>query len=523
MPTRTQAQTRTPRDEAKHRAVMAVLPALLVTILLAFLDNMIVSTALPRIVGELGGVDHLAWVITAYILTMTVSTPLYGKLGDLYGRKRLFVFAIVVFLIGSALCGMATTMPQLIGFRAIQGLGAGGLMVGVLAIIGDLVSPRDRGKYQGYFAALMAVATIGGPLIGGFITDNLSWRWAFYVNIPIGILALALVLARLHLPVVHRPHRVDWLGAGLLTVAITSLVLLTTWGGNQYAWGSAMIIGLGLLAAVTAAAFVAVERRVEEPILPLSLFANRNFTLSAAMGFFVGFAMFGATAFLPLYQQTVQGASATSSGLLLLPLMLGLMSMSVVSGQVISRTGRYRAFPIFGGAAMIIGMVLLAQLDVGTSTLRSSLFMLVLGIGIGSVMQVTMLLAQNSVEQRDMGVASSTSTFTRSIGGAFGVAIFGAIFSAQLSSGLASAGEGAAGLAGGAGQIDPATLDALPPAVLGGVLDAIAGATSSVFGWAAISAVAVFALALGLKAVPLRGDDDAPVGAARDAVLESVA
>ena len=520
MASTTANDTQQERDQARHRAVMAVLPALLVTMLLAFLDNMIVSTALPRIVGDLGGLDHLAWVITAYILTMTVSTPLYGKLGDLYGRKRLFVFAIIVFLVGSMLCGMATTMPELIGFRAIQGLGAGGLIVGVLAIIGDLVSPRDRGKYQGYFAGLMAVATIGGPLIGGFITDNLSWRWAFYVNLPLGILALALVLARLHLPVVVRPHRVDWVGAALLTVAISALVLLTTWGGNDYAWGSPMIIGLGMLAAVTATLFVLVERRVEEPILPLTLFANRNFSVSSAMGFFVGFSMFGATAFLPLYQQTVQGASATSSGLLLLPLMLGVMSMSVVSGQVISRTGHYRAFPIIGGAAMIVGMVLLAQLDASTSSLRSSLFMLVLGLGMGFVMQVTMLLPQNSVEARDMGVASSTSMFTRSIGGAFGVAIFGAIFSAQLAAGLDRAGAGAAGMAGGAGQIDPATLESLPPAVLNGVLDAIAGATSTVFGWAAISAVAVFLLALGIKAVPLRGNEDVPVAATPDTVLE---
>jgi EmrB/QacA subfamily drug resistance transporter len=507
------------RDQARHRAVMAVLPALLVTMLLAFLDNMIVSTALPRIVGDLGGLDHLAWVITAYILTMTVSTPLYGKLGDLYGRKRLFVFAIVVFLIGSMLCGMATSMPQLIGFRALQGLGAGGLMVGVLAIIGDLVSPRDRGKYQGYFAGLMAVATIGGPLIGGFITDNLSWRWAFYVNIPLGILSLALVLARLQLPFVRRPHRVDWSGAALLTVAISAVILLTTWGGKDYAWDSPMIIGLGLLTVVTATAFVLVERRVEEPILPLTLFANRNFSVSSAMGFFVGFSMFGATAFLPLYQQTVQGASATNSGLLLLPLMLGVMSMSVVSGQVISRTGHYRAFPIIGGAAMIVGMVLLAQLDASTSMLRSSVFMLILGLGMGFVMQVTMLLPQNSVEARDMGVASSTSMFTRSIGGAFGVAIFGAIFSTQLTAGLDRA--GAAGLAGGAGQIDPATLGSLQPSVLDGVLQAIAGATSTVFGWAAISAVAVFLLSLLIKAVPLRGNDDAPPVATPEPVLET--
>ena len=519
MASTTANDTQQERDLARHRTVMAVLPALLVTMLLAFLDNMIVSTALPRIVGDLGGLDHLAWVITAYILTMTVSTPLYGKLGDLYGRKRLFVFAIVVFLVGSMLCGMATSMPQLIGFRALQGLGAGGLMVGVLAIIGDLVSPRDRGKYQGYFAGLMAVATIGGPLIGGFITDNLSWRWAFYVNVPLGILSLALVLARLNLPFVRRPHRVDWSGAALLTVAISAVILLTTWGGKDYAWGSPMIISLGLLTVVTASAFVVVERRVEEPILPLTLFANRNFSVSSAMGFFVGFAMFGATAFLPLYQQTVQGASATNSGLLLLPLMLGVMSMSVVSGQVISRTGHYRAFPIIGGAAMIVGMVLLAQLDANTSMLRSSLFMLILGLGMGFVMQVTMLLPQNSVEARDMGVASSTSMFTRSIGGAFGVAIFGAIFATQLNAGLDRA--GAAGLAGGAGQIDPATLESLPPTVLDGVLQAIAGATSTVFGWAAICAVAVFLLALAIKAVPLRGNDDVPPVASPEPMLET--
>jgi EmrB/QacA subfamily drug resistance transporter len=494
---------RTGEELERHRAMMTVLPGLLVAILLAFLDNLIVSTAMPRIVGELGGLDHLAWVITAYVLTMTISTPLYGKLGDLYGRKSFFVGAIVIFLVGSALCGMAANMPELIAFRAIQGLGAGGLMVGVFAIIGDLVPPRERGTYQGYFAALMGVATIGGPLLGGFITDNLSWRWAFYVNLPLGILALALIVTRLHLPVERREHKVDWLGAALLSVATTAIILLTSWGGTQYDWASVPIMALGVIGVVSTIAFVMVERRVIEPILPLSLFANRNFSLSAAIGFFVGFSLFGATAFLPLYQQTVQGASATNSGLLLVPLMLASMVTSVVSGRVITRTGRYRMFPIIGGAAMTVGVFLLSTLGDNTSRVTSSLYMVALGLGMGCLMQVTMLLAQNSVEMRDMGVASSTSTFTRSIGGAFGVALFGAIFTAHMTSSLKEA--GASGVPIASGQIDPATLDALDPGVRADVVHAIATSTAGVFSWALIATVLVFLLALGIKAVPLRG------------------
>ena len=510
---------RSPEEAERHRAIMVVLPGLLVTILLAFLDNLIVSTAMPRIVGELGGLNHLSWVITAYILTMTISTPLYGKLGDLYGRKKFFVGAIVIFLVGSALCGMAQNMGELIAFRALQGLGAGGLMVGVFAIIGDLVPPRDRGKYQGYFAALMGVATIGGPLVGGLITDNLSWRWAFYVNLPLGIVALAMIVTRLHLPVLRREHKVDWLGAALLSVATTAVILVTSWGGTQYDWDSPAIIGLALLGIVTAVWFVLVERRVVEPILPLSLFRNRNFALSSAIGFFVGLALFGATAFLPLYQQTVQGASATNSGLLLIPLMLASMVTSVVSGQVITKTGHYRAFPIVGGALMTVGVFFLSRLDTETSRFDSALFMVALGLGMGCLMQVTMLLAQNSVEAKDMGVASSTSTFARSIGGAFGVALFGAIFTAHMNTGLAAA--GASGVSVGAGQIDPATLSSLRPDVLAGVLRAIADATSSVFGWALIATVAVFVLSLGIKAVPLRGaGDPPPPAAAEDPALE---
>jgi MFS family permease len=305
---------------------MVILPGLMLAMMLAMLDNMIVGTAMPRIVGELGGLDHLSWVVTAYVLGTTVSTPLWGKIGDLYGRKNIFITSIVIFLVGSALSGMSQSMGELIGFRALQGLGAGGLIVGVMAIIGDLVPPRERGRYQGIMAGIMALAMVAGPLAGGFITDNLNWRWAFYVNLPLGGAALVWLIARLHLPKYRTEHRIDWLGAGLLSVGITSLVLITTWGGGEYAWGSWQIIGLAILSVVTLAVFGFVERRVAEPILSLELFRNRNFALVSAIGFVLGLAMFGAINFLPLYQQTVQGSSATNSGLLLLPMMLAMMA-----------------------------------------------------------------------------------------------------------------------------------------------------------------------------------------------------
>ena len=487
-----------------RREVLVVLPGLLLAMLLAMLDQMIVGTAMPRIVGELGGIDHLSWVVTAYVLMSTVSTPLYGKLGDLYGRKRLFLFAIVLFLIGSALSGLSQSMAQLIGFRALQGLGAGGLIVGVMAIIGDLIPPRERGRYQGYIAATMAAATIAGPLFGGFLTDHFSWRWAFYVNLPLGAAALALVALTLHLPRHRVSHRIDYLGAGLLTVAAASMVLVTTWGGTQYDWGSPQIIGLAVLGVVAAVAFVLVERRAIEPVLPLQLFRDRNFAASTAMGFLVGFAMFGAITFLPLFQQTVQGASATNSGLLLLPMMAASLVISLVVGQLITRTGRYRIFPILGGAALTVGMFLLSLLDTDTSKTTLTLYMIVLGVGMGLLMQVTILIAQNSVEQRDMGVASSTNTFFRSIGGSFGVSLFGAIFASRLHDGLSGI-PGAEQLAGGGSNIDPAVLRSVPDAVKEPLLAAIAGAMQDVFLWAAPFALAAFLLGWAIKAVPLRG------------------
>ncbi|WP_432835418.1 MDR family MFS transporter [Dactylosporangium sp. CA-092794] len=507
-------QQSTAPGQAAQGAIKVVLPGLLMAMLLAMLDNVIVGTAMPRIVGDLGGVDHLSWVVTAYVLGTTVSTPIWGKLGDLYGRKTVFMTSIALFLLGSVLCGMAQSMPELIGFRAFQGLGAGGLMVGAMSVIGDLVPPRDRGKYQGQFAAVMAVAMVGGPLVGGFITDHANWRWAFFVNLPLGGAALILLALRLHLPKRRTEHRIDWLGALLLSVGVTALVLITTWGGNQYAWGSAEIRGLAVVAVLTLGLFVLVERRHPEPILPLGIFANRNFTLVAFVGFLVGFALFGAVTFLPLYQQIVQGASATNSGLLLLPMMGGLLLTSLVVGRLITSTGRYRIFPIIGGVVMVAAMLLLSRLDAHSSKLESGAFMAVLGLGMGFLMQTSMLIAQNSVELKDLGVASSTATFARSIGGAFGVSVFGAIFNNRLHTllgerlGTAAADQMASG--GGGARIDPTTLSHLPAQVRTAVIDAIAGATSSVFLWSTVAAVFIPLLAIFIREVALRGSAPEP-------------
>jgi EmrB/QacA subfamily drug resistance transporter len=493
---------------ASRREILIVLPGLMLAIMLAMLDNLIVGTAMPRIVGELGGIAHLSWVVTAYILASTITTPLYGKLGDLYGRKRFFMAAILIFLAGSALSGLSQSMTELISFRAIQGLGAGGLIVGALAVIGDLVPPRERGQYAGYMMAVMMLATIAGPLVGGFITDNFSWRWVFYVNVPVGGLALVYLAVTLHVPRNRLSHRVDYPGAALLAVAATALVLITTWGGTQYAWSSPQIILIAAGAAVALAAFVAVESRASEAILPLHLFRNANFTIASAMSFLAGFAMFGAITFLPLYQQTVQGASATNSGLLLLPMMAGAMVTAVVSGQLTTRTGKYKVYPILGGLGMAIGMYLLSLLGVGTSRTTSALYMIVLGIGMGFLMQTTTLIAQNSVSQRDMGVASSTRTFFQMIGGSFGVSLFGAIFASRLQGVLRTRLPGVHLNASG-GQFDPRTILRLPPAIRGDVFFAISHAIQGVFIWAAPCAAVVFVIGWFLKEVPLRGREPA--------------
>jgi EmrB/QacA subfamily drug resistance transporter len=492
-----------------RREVLIVLPGLLLALILAMLDQTVVSTALPRIVGDLGGVTHLSWVVTAYVLASTITTPLYGKLGDQYGRKRWLITAIIIFLAGSALSGMSQTMDQLIAFRALQGLGAGGLMVGVIATIGDMVAPRERGQYMGYMMASMMLALIAGPLVGGYITDSLSWRWIFYINMPVGGAALVYLWTTLHLPYKKVKHKIDYLGAGLLAIAATSVVLLTTWGGTQYAWASPMIIGLGLLAIAATASFLHTERRAAEPVLPLHVFKNRNFSVATGMSFLLGVAMLGALTFLPLYQQTVQHLSAVGSGLMLIPMMLGVTVTSLIGGFVMTRTGRYRFMPIVGGAIMTVAMLLLTGLGVHTTLLQSGLYYAVLGIGMGFLMQITSVIVQNSVAPRDIGVASSSRTFFQQIGGSLGVALFGAVFARRLTESMTSQLPGVHLNAGG-GQLNPVTVNHLPALIKHDVFFAISHAIQGVFYLAAPAAFAVFVLAWFIKEVPLRSSAPPP-------------
>jgi EmrB/QacA subfamily drug resistance transporter len=497
------------RPSGRRREVLIVLPGLLLALIIAMLDQLVVSTALPRIVGDLGGLDHLSWVVTAYVLASTITTPLYGKLGDLYGRKRLLMIAIVIFLIGSALSGLSHSMDQLIAFRAVQGLGAGGLMVGAIATIGDLVSPRERGQYMGYMMGAMMLAMIAGPLVGGYITDSLSWQWIFYINMPIGGAALVYLALTMHLPPRRVEHRVDYVGAAMLAIAATAIVLLTTWGGIQYAWGSMPILTLGATAIAATGAFIAVEARAAEPIIPLHVFRNRNFSLASGMSFLLGLTMFGAMTFLPLYQQTVQHLSATGSGLMLIPMMLGSTVTTLIAGQVTTRTGRYKALPIIGGAVMTLGLFLLMHLGPGTSLLVAGLYFVVLGTGMGFLMQITSLIAQNSVDPRDMGVASSSRTFFQQIGGSIGVSLFGVVFARQLASAIAAKLPGAH-LSTSGGQLDPATVNHLPAAVRDAAFFGISHAVDTVFMWAVPTAAVVFALAWLIREIPLRGSAEPP-------------
>jgi EmrB/QacA subfamily drug resistance transporter len=487
-----------------RREVLIVLPGLLLAIMLAMLDQLIVSTALPRIVGSLGGVTHLSWVVTAYVLASTITTPLYGKLGDMYGRKRLLMVAIAAFLIGSALSGLSQTMDQLIIFRAIQGLGAGGLLTGAIATLGDMVPPRERGQYMGYMMAAMMVAMIAGPLVGGYITDTLSWHWIFYINMPVGGAALVYLALTLHMPRRKVEHKIDYTGAGLLAIAATSIVLLTTWGGVQYGWGSSEILGLGVVAIIGVALFLMAERRAAEPILPLHVFRNANFSLASAMSFLVGLILFGALTFLPLYQQTVQHLSATGSGLMLIPMMFGSMITTILAGQVTSRTGKYKIFPIIGAVGMAAGMILLIGIGVNTSRVTSGLYFAVLGLGMGFLMNITTIIVQNSVQPQDMGVASSSRTFFQQIGGSIGVSVFGAIFARRLTEDMSTRLPGVHLNAAG-GQLDPVVVNHLKPAIRHDVFISIAHAVQGVFIWAAPAAGLVFLLAWFVKEVPLRG------------------
>jgi EmrB/QacA subfamily drug resistance transporter len=494
-------------DSAHRQNLVPVFVALALGMFLAALDQTIVSTALPTIVGDLGGLEHLSWVVTSYLVASTASTPLYGKLGDTIGRKPMFQAAIVIFLAGSLLSGASQSLDELILFRALQGVGAGGLMVGAQAIIGDIVPPRERGRYMGFIGSVFAVSSVLGPLLGGFFVDNLSWRWVFYVNLPIGILALVVVASRLQLPrhTVRKP--IDWLGFAMLTAAVVCLILMTSWGGSQYAWGSATIIGLGIAAVALAVAFVLWEQRAEDPLIPPRLFSSRVFDVANATGFIVGLAMFGALTFLPLYLQVVRGASPTESGLLLIPLMGGLLTASILSGRWISKHGRYRAFPITGTAILAVGMTLLTQLGVGTPFFLAAVYMVVIGVGIGLVMQVLVLVVQNDAPPGDMGAATSTAQFFRSIGGSVGVAVFGAIFASRLTSGLSSLPAGVAdrvGASGGSVQVRPDQVQALPTGVRDEFLSVFVHALHGAFMWGAMFAAVAFVLSWLLPEVPLR-------------------
>ena len=483
-----------------------IMLGILLAMLLSQLDGLIVGTALPTIVSQIGGLNHISWVVTAYTLTSACSIPVWGKFGDLLNRKYLFLGAIVVFMLGSALSGQATSIGELIGFRALQGIGAGGLMAGAFALIGVLLPPRERGKYQGMVAIIQAVGSIGGPLVGGFVTSHLSWRWAFYINIPIGLVCIVWCALLLHLPAARRGKVViDWLGITLLTSAITALVLAATWAGSTYAWGSWQVLGLAGLVVLLLAGFVAVERRAAEPLLPPRIFTGlRNFPIACVLLVVSGVSLFGATLYLPLFQQTVQGASASNSGILLLPMMAGTVVASLFAGRVMTKTGKYKIFPVVGAAALAVGMGLLSTMDTTTARATTSAYMVLVGVGVGFTIQMANTIAQNAVGLKDMGAASAATSLFRTLGGSVGVAVFGSLLSRAL-------------VGTGASASGTADLSAMSAKARDAYLHAVAHGTQQIFLVGALCAAAAFLAAVFIKETPLRGKPTAPKSGAPQA------
>jgi len=480
------------RELITGRRLWLVLGALMLTMLLAALDQTIVSTALPRITSDLNGLGQLSWVVTAYLLTSTASTPIWGKISDLYGRKIMLQSAIVIFLIGSALAGAAQSMSWLIVTRGIQGLGGGGLMVLAIAVIADVIPPRERGRYTGLFGGVFAVSSIAGPLLGGFFVDSLSWRWIFYINLPLGILAMFVIAAALQVPRRRVEHSIDVLGAALMVSGVTLLLLVVEWGGNRYDWNSPTILVMGALSIGLLVAFVRVELKSREPLVPMSLFANRIFSTTSILGFILGLAMFGAIIFVPLYLQMVTGATPTQAGLQMVPMMAGMLTASVVSGRMITRFGRYKVFPIVGMGVATVAMYLMSSLRVDTPYWQLAIALTLLGVGMGNVMQVLIIAVQNSVHPRDVGVATSGSTFFRSMGGTIGTALFGAVLTSQLMERLTAA---LPASATGSMELDGLTsnmarIAALPEPIRLVVLESFTGALDRVF----LTAVPILAI-----------------------------